>query len=143
MNQTITGENKYLKIRNGREIVTEDIEKKRVKKNYYTKDKGMQPGKGRNMLKRKTHTHTFIARKSLDIFDESTVAYESIGRMTYTCQKCGALMFKGEKTEGSLSTENPTAKFSLCCSNGEIKLLPVKEPPETLKHLLTGNTKRE
>ena len=61
--------------------------------------------------------------------------------MSFTCSQCGALMFKGEKSGGSLSGENPTAKFSLCCSNGEIKLPPIKEPPEKLKCLLTGNTK--
>ena len=52
------------------------------------------------------------------------------------------LCFKGEKTGGSLSTTNPTAKFSLCCLNGQIKIPPLKEPPEKLKCLLTGECKK-
>ena len=51
-------------------------------------------------------------------------------------------MFKGEKVSGSLSATNPTTKFSLCCSNCDIKLPQIKEAPEKLKQLLTGNTKR-
>ena len=85
----------------------------------------------------------FVGRKGLDVFDEKMVSYENVGSMAYNCHECGALMFKGEKTGGSLSTDNPTAKFSLCCSNGQIKLPPIKEPPPQLKCFLTGKTKRD
>ena len=97
----------------------------------------------RKRYTQKKNKKDFVARKNLDDFDENLVAYENIGGMKYTCDKCGACMFKGEKTAGSFSTANPTAKFSLCCSNGEIQLPPTKEPPEKLKKLLTGNTKRD
>ena len=91
----------------------------------------------------KTEATIFVARKGLDNFDENSIAYENVGSMSYACSQCGALMFKGEKSGGSLSGEYPTAKFSLCCSNGEIKLPLIKEPPEKLKCLLTGNTKKD
>ena len=97
----------------------------------------------RKAYAQKKKPQLFLARKGLDNFDESSIAYENVGSMSFTCSQCGALMFKGEKSGGSLSGENPTAKFSLCCSNGEIKLPPIKEPPEKLKCLLTGNTKKD
>ena len=50
-------------------------------------------------------------------------------------------MFKDESHNGSLSSGNAT--FSLCCANGQIKLPPIKEPPEKLKSLLIGNNKKE
>ena len=95
----------------------------------------------RNTYAQRKNTKVFVAWRGLDVFDESIVMYENIGSMTYTCSKCGALMFKGEKTGGSFATA--TAKFSLCYLNGEIKLPPLKEPPEKLKCFLIGNTKRD
>ena len=52
--------------------------------------------------------------------------------MNFTCSECNALLFKGECN-----------RESLCCSKGTIKLPPIKEPPEHLKSLLTGNTQRD
>ena len=44
-------------------------------------------------------------------------------------------MFKGENHTGQW--------FSLCCSRGEVKLPPIKDPLEILKKLLTGNSQRD
>ena len=52
--------------------------------------------------------------------------------MSLTCSECEAILIRGEKT-----------RESLCCSQGSIKLPPLKECPEKLKHLLTGNTKKD
>ena len=87
--------------------------------------------------------NTFIARHDLDTFNEATVSTHDIGNMAYTCSECSVLMFKAEKSDQSVSTVNPRAKFSLCCSYGTVKLPPTKEPPEKLKCLLIGNTKRD
>ena len=50
-------------------------------------------------------------------------------------------MFKDEKYVGKLS-QSDTTTFSACCGNGNIKFLPLKDPPELLKIFLTGNTHR-
>ena len=89
----------------------------------------------------RNHNHLkFIARNSLETFDESTVQYNDIGPKNNVCCECGALMFKGENSKGKLSSNQAT--FSLCCSNGTIKLPPIKDWPEKLKNLLKGNHKR-
>ena len=71
----------------------------------------------------------------MDTFDESTVDYHDAGTMNFKCLKCEALMFKGEQSK--------KAKFTLCCSDGAVRIPPVKEPPQILKQLLTGNTNRD
>ena len=50
-------------------------------------------------------------------------------------------MFKDEKHVGKLS-QSDTVTFSACCANGNVKLPPLKDPPDLLKNLLTGNTQR-
>ena len=50
-------------------------------------------------------------------------------------------MFKDETHVGKLS-QSDTITFSACCGNGNIKLPPLKDPPDLLKNLLTGNTQR-
>ena len=90
----------------------------------------------------RNHNHLkFIARNSLETFDESTVQYNDIGPMNNVCCECGALMFKGENSKGKLSSNQAT--FSLCCSNGTIKLPPIKDPPEKLKNLLKGKSQKD
>ena len=79
----------------------------------------------------------FIARNGLETFNKGIVSCHNIGGMEYKCQACGALML------GSLTSVNPTATFSLCCSHGAVKLPPIKEPSATLKTLLTGSTKKD
>ena len=44
-------------------------------------------------------------------------------------------MFKGEN--------HADQWFSLCCSRGEVKLLLLKDSPEVLKKLQTGNSQRD
>ena len=66
-----------------------------------------------------------------------------LGHMTFVCSASRAKMFRGENSKGSLTGTSTSAKFSLCCSKGAIKLPPLKDPPERLQSLLTGNTKSD
>ena len=79
----------------------------------------------------------------MDTFDESTVDTQDVGDMNHICSACGALMFNGEKHYGKLVENQPTATFSLCCSDGNVKLPPIKDPPQLLQSLLTGKTHRD
>ena len=83
-----------------------------------------------------------IARQNLEVFNETTVNGHDVGNMDNICSACGALMFKDEKHVGKLS-QSDTITFSTCCGNGNIKLPPLKDPPDLLKNLLTGNTQRQ
>ena len=82
-----------------------------------------------------------IARQNLEDFNETTVNCHDVGSMDNICSACGALMFKDEKHVGKLSPSD-TVTFSACCANGNVKLPPLKDPPDLLKNLLTGNTQR-
>ena len=73
-------------------------------------------------------------------FDEATV--HDVGHMAYTCSECDALMFR-EETNKPLSVDTCSAKFSLCCSYGKVKLPLIKDPPKKLQSFLTGNTARD
>ena len=56
------------------------------------------------------------------------------GSMTYSCSVCQAKLWAGEKLSGSTKS---CYKFSLCCGEGKVVLLPVAPHPELLMHLLT------
>ena len=79
----------------------------------------------------------FVGRHGLDTFDESTVKYLDMGKMNFTCSQCSALMFKDEKHEGRLFGNPPTASFSLSCSNGAVRLPPIKDLPKILQNILS------
>ena len=51
----------------------------------------------------------------------------SIGRMTDVCAHCEAFKWSGEAA-------------GMCCSNGKVKLPPLRPPPEPLKSLMLGVT---
>ena len=83
-----------------------------------------------------------VARQNMEVFNETTVNGHDVGNMDNICSACGALMFKDESHVGKLS-QSATITFSACCGNGNIKLPPLKNPPDLLKNLLTGNTHRD
>ena len=103
-------------------------------------DRSKSTERKRKYRAQKRQKDVFIARKSLDTFDELTVDTQDVGDMNHICSACGALMFKGEKHNGKLVENQPTATFSLCCSDGNVKLPPIKDPPQLLQSLLTGKT---
>ena len=81
-----------------------------------------------------------IARQNLEVFNKTTVNGHDVGSMDIY-SACGALMFKDEKHVGKLN-QSDTITFSACCGNWNIKLPPLKDPPDLLKNL-TGNTQRD
>ena len=106
-------------------------------------DRSKSTERKRKYRAQKRQKDVFITRKSLDTFDELTVDTQDVGDMNHICSACGALMFKGEKHYGKLVENQPTATFSLCCSEGNVKLPPIKDPPQLLQSLLTGKTHRD
>ncbi|XP_074306350.1 uncharacterized protein LOC141641592 [Silene latifolia] len=61
--------------------------------------------------------------------------YWDIGDPEYECTKCRAQMWFQERKKKKKGTRCP--KFSLCCSDGKVKLPWLKEPPQLLKSLLS------
>lgn len=60
-------------------------------------------------------------------YDYSNHKFIIIGEMDHICKFCGAQKFK---------TEAP----GLCCSNGKVILPPLKEPPNPLRHYVSGDS---
>lgn len=64
-------------------------------------------------------------------------AYLDHGDPTYQCKYCGALMWYAERINKRRNQKDPT--FTLCCGQGSVKLPFLKESPDLIKKLLTGN----
>ena len=66
----------------------------------------------------------------------------SVGKMNNVCRGCGGLMFSGETHKGKLGKDGEagTAMFSMCCKYGMVKAPKIKDPPEVLKELLSGDS---
>jgi hypothetical protein len=60
----------------------------------------------------------------------------TLGEMTTVCGKCNALHFLEERVASSLCT-NP--QFTLCCTQGKVRLPPLAPPPKPLRRLFIGN----
>ncbi|CAN6933262.1 unnamed protein product [Brassica oleracea] len=65
------------------------------------------------------------------------LGYIDDGDPTYTCSNCGAIMWFVERINKSQKTRKPI--FSLCCMQGQVQLPLLKEPPEIITRLLTGD----
>ena len=63
---------------------------------------------------------------------------QSIGNITYHCPYCQAKLWEGEK----LYETKQVSKFSLCCGEGKVVLLPLDNLPELLDHLLISTDTR-
>ena len=59
----------------------------------------------------------------------------SIGEMKYQCKFCRANFWLEERLSTS-SKYNPL--FTMCCTQGRVKLAEIIEPPEPIKSLLLG-----
>ena len=81
----------------------------------------------------------FIGRQRLDSFVENTINCHNVGKMNHICSECKALMFQGEQSR----KQGSRGKFSLCCSHGAVQIPSIKEPPDILKNLFIGSTKRD
>ncbi|KAH9857118.1 hypothetical protein C2E23DRAFT_686252, partial [Lenzites betulinus] len=60
-----------------------------------------------------------------------------LGRMDTYCVHCDAAHWLAERLSDS-SASRPL--FGFCCDKGQVSLLPLPEPPLSLRTLLTGNT---
>ena len=89
--------------------------------------------------KKLLHTSHWPGAIKIDIFDENAVTVNTVGKMDYICEQCGALMFKDELHKPIAKDHNHLC-FSLCCSYGHAKVPPISEPPHLLMFLLTGNS---
>jgi hypothetical protein len=65
--------------------------------------------------------------------------YFNIGQPNRKCPDCGAIMWIEERLKKS-SKKKP--KFALCCSKGEIEIVPYSRLPEPLYDLYHGSNKR-
>ncbi|KAK2390596.1 hypothetical protein QL285_064119 [Trifolium repens] len=61
--------------------------------------------------------------------------YFNIGQPNYKCPDCGAIMWSQERVKRS-SKKSP--KYSLCCSKGDIEIVPYNRLPEPLHELYHG-----
>ena len=58
----------------------------------------------------------YIARQSLAEFNETSVQCDHVGRMSYICSPCGAVMYNGEQTKGSIKETKRGCFFSMLCT---------------------------
>ncbi|XP_023641963.1 uncharacterized protein LOC111831563 [Capsella rubella] len=68
---------------------------------------------------------------------QTKAVYLDHGDPTYSCKFCGALMWYDERINKRRNLKNPC--FSLCCGQGTVKIPLLKESPELIKKLLSGN----
>ncbi|GAU33275.1 hypothetical protein TSUD_279490 [Trifolium subterraneum] len=80
-------------------------------------------------------TYDLLTCTSVDGYTQ----YLNIGQPNCICQDCGAIMWYEERVKHGPKT-NP--RFSLCCSQGDIEILPYKRLPEPLHNLYHGRDKR-
>ena len=61
------------------------------------------------------------------------IKLHSVGEMSLTWRKCGAKLFKGERTA-------PGNTFSFCCAQGQVQIPRIPRPPSPLDDFLTAQT---
>lgn len=66
------------------------------------------------------------------------VSYLNLGRPTYKCGNCQAIMWYEERNKNTKSSSEHT--FSSCCQDGKILLPRLLHPPEPLRTLLAYDT---
>jgi len=64
-------------------------------------------------------------------------AYVDEGDPVYSCDKCGAIFWYGERLNKRRNSRNPI--YSGCCMQRQIVLPSLKESPEFLWHLVTSD----
>ncbi|KAK2371204.1 hypothetical protein QL285_084180 [Trifolium repens] len=67
--------------------------------------------------------------------DPSFATYLNIGQPNHVCSHCGAIMWLEERLKSG-SKRNPI--FSLCCSQGDIEIVPYTKLPHPLHNLYHG-----
>ena len=57
-----------------------------------------------------------------------------MGKPTWICEFCGAMLWYEERSQKSKRPRRP--KFSICCMQGKVQLPLLKDPPQFLQNLL-------
>ncbi|XP_035845668.1 uncharacterized protein LOC110873237 isoform X3 [Helianthus annuus] len=65
------------------------------------------------------------------------VEYQSLGRPTFTCHNCAAVMWYEERNKNTKASDGTT--FSSCCQDGKVLLPRLHDAPEPLRSLLDCN----
>ena len=65
-------------------------------------------------------------------FNDEEIQTYYCGKMEKVCGFCGAWYWEAEKTSAG--------KYTACCSNGAVKLPPIRPPPPYIQELLLGNS---
>ncbi|XP_021974611.2 uncharacterized protein LOC110869685 [Helianthus annuus] len=76
-------------------------------------------------------------RESIKGRPRAHVRYQSLGRPTFTCHNCAAIMWYEERNKNTKSSDGTT--FSSCCQDGKVLLARLLDPPEPLRSLLDYN----
>lgn len=66
------------------------------------------------------------------------LAYCDAGDSENICEYCGAYFWSAERLKSDKKSDRP--KYSLCCSQGKIKLPLMKQPPAMFYQLLSGQS---
>ena len=85
------------------------------------------------------NVHNFAGSIIATEVPDSIVDEHSSGSMTYSSSVCQAKFWASEKLSSSTKS---CYKFSLCCGEGKVVLLPVAPHPALLMHLLTATDPR-
>ncbi|XP_035840209.1 uncharacterized protein LOC110909633 [Helianthus annuus] len=65
------------------------------------------------------------------------VEYQNLGRPTFTCHNCAAVMWYEERNKNTKASDGTT--FSSCCQDGKVLLPRLLDAPEPLRSLLDCN----
>jgi len=82
-------------------------------------------------------TRPLLQRLTLILY---VVAYLDVGDMNTICQKCGAMVWYGERAQKQSSPITPD--IALCCMKGNVTLPYMLEPPPLLRSLFNGDHPR-
>lgn len=93
----------------------------------------IQPGK-LNQYTQIIFCCTFNCTTKYDF--EIAVAYKDIGDPSYNCEYCGAMFWFQERMNKAVVRGTP--RYSLCCSQGKIRLPPPSIPPSGIQNLFFG-----
>jgi hypothetical protein len=72
-----------------------------------------------------------VGHRQFTFFNDEEIHTYYCGKMEKVCGFCGAWYWEAEKTSAE--------KYTACCSNGAVKLPPIRPPPPYIQELLLGN----
>ena len=70
--------------------------------------------------------------------EDGSMQPHDLGRMQHGCPHCDALHWQHEATSGSVGAG--TASYGMCCMHGTAQLPALREAPQFLRDMLSGET---